>query len=67
MSDLKTLKELFGERIYKIPDYQRGYIWDDQQLSDFWEDLSNINDTPYHYMGVLSLKESNNNEFEIID
>lgn len=67
MSDLKTLKELFGERIYKIPDYQRGYIWDDQQLYDFWEDLLNINDTPYHYMGVLSLKENNNNEFEIID
>ena len=66
MSELKTLKSLFGERIYTIPDYQRGYIWDTQQLAEFWEDLSNINDIP-HYMGVLSLKENENNMFEVID
>lgn len=66
MSELKTLKSLFGERIYTIPDYQRGYIWDTQQLAEFWEDLLNINDIP-HYMGVLSLKENENNMFEVID
>lgn len=66
MSELKTLKSLFGERIYTIPDYQRGYIWDTQQLAEFWEDLSNINNIP-HYMGVLSLKENENNMFEVID
>lgn len=66
MSELKTLKSLFGERIYTIPDYQRGYIWDTQQLAEFWEDLLNIEDMP-HYMGVLSIKENENNMFEVID
>lgn len=66
MSELKTLKSLFGERTYTIPDYQRGYIWDTQQLADFWEDLLNVKDTP-HYMGVLSIKENENNTYEVID
>ncbi len=67
-NNLKTLKELFNDRIYSIPDYQRGYIWDEQQLADYWEDLQNIKNTP-HYMGVLSLKarEDENNAFEVID
>ncbi len=66
MSELKSLKNLFGDRTYIIPDYQRGYTWDMQQLADFWEDLLNIENT-YHYMGVLSLKESGNNVYEVID
>lgn len=70
MSDLKTLKSLFDERIYIIPDYQRGYIWGKQQLAEFWEDLLNIKDTP-HYMGVLSIKkrekERESDTYEVID
>jgi len=70
MSELKTLKSLFNDRIYVIPDYQRGYAWGRQQLADFWEDLVNIKDTP-HYMGVLSIKETEpeneNKVYEVID
>ncbi len=69
MSELKTLNGLFeNKHIYVIPDYQRGYIWDVQQLADFWEDLQNIKNTP-HYMGVISIKAKEDEErvYEVVD
>lgn len=38
MAQIKTenLNELFsGSKLYKIPDYQRGYSWQKRQLLDF--------------------------------
>ena len=28
MSDLISLSKLFDKRIFRIPDYQRGYAWE---------------------------------------
>lgn len=36
------LDNLFKEKIFRIPDYQRGYAWQKSQLKDFWEDLIKI-------------------------
>lgn len=55
-SDLTSLSDLFNNSIYRIPDYQRGYAWEDAQLNDFWEDLLNIEGDRRHYTGMLSLK-----------
>ena len=41
--DLISLSQLFTESIYRIPDYQRGYAWRNEQLEDFWDDLMNYN------------------------
>ena len=33
----------FQNKIYRIPDYQRGYAWQDlTALWDFWEDVINL-------------------------
>jgi len=56
MSDLLSLQQLFQERLFRIPDYQRGYAWENKHLCDFWEDLTNLNESRYHYTGLLSLK-----------
>ena len=56
MADLKTLKSLFNEALYRIPDYQRGYAWEEEQLKDFWFDLINLESNRFHYTGVLTLK-----------
>lgn len=53
----KSLDSLFKEKLFRIPDYQRGYAWQREQLKDFWEDLLNLSDTRSHYTGVLTLKE----------
>lgn len=57
MKELKSLKSIFKDCVFRIPDYQRGYAWKDEQLTQFWEDILNLNDDRYHYTGVLSLKE----------
>lgn len=56
MNDLISLSQLFDKRIYRIPDYQRGYAWTNSQLEDFWDDLNNLTEDRYHYTGMLSLK-----------
>ncbi|MDD4063603.1 MAG: DUF262 domain-containing HNH endonuclease family protein [Bacilli bacterium] len=57
MKNLESLKSIFKERIFKIPDYQRGYAWQKEQLKDFWEDITNLPNNRFHYTGLLSLKE----------
>jgi uncharacterized protein with ParB-like and HNH nuclease domain len=57
MEEPKSLDSLFKEKIFRIPDYQRGYAWRHEQLKDFWEDLVNLADGRSHYTGVLTLKE----------
>lgn len=57
MEEPKSLDSLFTEKIFRIPDYQRGYAWRKEQLKDFWEDLINLSDFRSHYTGVLTLKQ----------
>jgi len=56
MASLKSLNEIFNNTLYRIPDYQRGYAWTQNQLKDFWDDLYNLSETKNHYTGVLTVK-----------
>lgn len=62
MNELESLSQIFQDKIFRIPDYQRGYAWQGQQLRDFWEDIVNLQSDRYHYTGLLSLKEMNDEE-----
>lgn len=55
-SQLQSISKLFTERLYRIPDYQRGYAWGLKQLKDFWGDISQLEDGKNHYTGVLTLE-----------
>lgn len=57
MKDLQSLEELFSKRIFRIPDYQRGYSWTKQQLEEFWGDVLNLLPGRDHYTGMISLKK----------
>ena len=57
MDEPKPLDSLFKEKLFRIPDYQRGYAWGREQLDSFWEDLINLPDGRSHYTGVLTLNE----------
>jgi len=59
MNELESLKDIFKDRIFKIPDYQRGYAWTTRQLTDFWDDVVNLPPDRFHYTGLLSLKKVN--------
>ena len=61
ISGEQTLSSLFNGNFYRIPDYQRGYAWEKEQLEDFWQDLENSKEHK-HYTGVLSLAEVDKDE-----
>jgi hypothetical protein len=66
-NELQPLSVLFQNRLFRIPDYQRGYAWRHEQLADFWEDLLNLHKERYHYTGLLSLKPVNRNDIKSWD
>jgi hypothetical protein len=47
-TELKPLQEFFNKRLFRIPDYQRGYAWGLDQVKDFWDDL------PIDWSGCLN-------------
>lgn len=51
------LESLFKEKIFRIPDYQRGYAWQEEQFRAFWEDLVNLPEGRSHYTGVLTFRK----------
>jgi len=54
--ELKNLQEIFhANRIFRVPDYQRGYAWEAKQLNDIWQDINNLSDDKIHYTGLLSV------------
>lgn len=53
---LLTLSKIFTERLFRIPDYQRGYAWTEKQLKDFWTDIQQLEPGRNHYTGVLTLE-----------
>ena len=58
MDEPRPLNSLFEKKLFRIPDYQRGYAWQPEQLKDFWEDLMNLPKNRNHYTGVLTLKQA---------
>lgn len=55
--NLISLESLFKIYDFETPDYQRGYAWLEQNILDFWDDLSRIdNENPQHFTGTLILE-----------
>ena len=55
-NNLVNLQQLFNCSLFRIPDYQRGYSWRNEQLEDFWDDLLSLLPGQDHYTGMLSLR-----------
>lgn len=66
MNELQSLSQIFQNRLFRIPDYQRGYAWNELQLRDFWEDIINLQNDRYHYTGLLSMKVLSRKESETL-
>lgn len=52
-----SLDELFNNKIFRIPDYQRGYAWQTEQLRQFWDDLVNLAEGRSHYTGLITMRK----------
>ena len=55
MDNTLSLPNLFHERIFCVPDYQRGYAWEKEQVGELLEDLELLNPPRRHYAGTIVL------------
>jgi uncharacterized protein with ParB-like and HNH nuclease domain len=69
--ELQSIDKIFEKKIFRIPSYQRGYSWSNNnpininsndpyknvtgQLKDLWDDIMNIDNYSWHYTGLLTL------------
>lgn len=61
MAETVNLINLFRDKMFRIPNYQRGYSWGERQLNELWDDITDITrgaDGKYinHYTGTIFLK-----------
>lgn len=74
-AQLDTLPKIFQNRFFTIPDYQRSYAWDEQQVEELLKDLGHLLDdgaAHRHYTGTLVLTragaaQNNNQEYHVVD
>lgn len=59
-----NLSQIFNNSLFRIPDFQRGYAWQERQLKDFWRDINNLKSNKSHYAGVLTLEDVSRSDWE---
>lgn len=57
---LRSISEIFDRKLFRIPDYQRGYSWEEKHLKAFWDDLERLPENKNHYTGLLTLEAVRN-------
>jgi hypothetical protein len=55
MDNLCSIQTLFARRMFRVPDYQRGYAWEAPQWRDLIEDLELLPADRRHYTGTVVL------------
>lgn len=72
-TELMSLPTLFDGNLFVIPDYQRGYAWDEKQMLELLQDIDHLmNDgmNIRHYTGTIVLSQPahlEKREFHIVD
>ena len=64
----KTVNSLFSSFArYKIPRYQRNYVWDKRNWTEFWKDIVEaVDQRKMHFTGAIVI-QPNTNGIEILD
>ncbi|MHA8110405.1 DUF262 domain-containing protein [Lactobacillaceae bacterium Melli_B4] len=66
---VQSIADLFTENNYRIPVYQRGYSWGNDQVLDLWEDLMEVvnGEQDSHFFGQLVTFNTDDDRQELID
>lgn len=68
MSDMiKSVKQIFTDQVFFIPDYQRGYAWEVDQCQDLLDDLELISANGRHYTGTLVVAPHEGEQKSFVD
>jgi len=64
-----NVRELFEERFFVIPDYQRGYSWGEENVRDLLTDVERAGRRSLlHYTGTIVAKhQPRSSTFEVVD
>ncbi|MFW6213770.1 MAG: DUF262 domain-containing protein, partial [Spirochaetota bacterium] len=64
-----NVRELFDDRFFVIPDYQRGYSWGEENVKDLLNDIERTRRRSLvHYTGTIVAKwDKNASVFEVVD
>ena len=57
MNNTLSLQKLFNDRIFRVPEYQRSYAWERQQVKEFLDDLALLDTFGQHYTGTVVLHQ----------
>ena len=64
---LQSLSQIFKGSYFQIPDYQRGYAWEEKQVQALLDDIKYLMGSQYiHYTGTIVAKK-NESFYEIVD
>ena len=67
----KTIRKLFeGSTFYQVPQYQRPYSWESEQIEDLWDDLygSFESDEEEYFLGSIILSKNKDEKYlDVID
>ncbi len=71
-TQLLSLPEVFSDRFFAIPDYQRGYSWEEKQVEDLLKDVEHLiadQSGLRHYTGTLVLSRTRDSDgtFNVVD
>jgi hypothetical protein len=70
-ASLLALPEIFRDKFFVIPDYQRGYSWEKKQIKEMLRDIGHLLDggaEHSHYTGTLVLSRScSRDRYDIVD
>jgi len=64
---VKTISDIFSNQVFHIPDYQRGYAWEEKQWNDLLEDLELLPVERNHFTGTLVLSRVQDEGKKILD
>lgn len=67
-SDMLPLTKLFTQDFFfRIPEYQRPFMWDDEDFANLIDDLTNAKwDEPY-FLGTLVLHRESESHYDVVD
>jgi uncharacterized protein with ParB-like and HNH nuclease domain len=57
LDNVLTVQQLFEGRVFRVPDYQRGYAWEARQRTEFLEDLEILGPNREHFTGLVVLHD----------
>ncbi len=63
-----SFQELLGNgTIYRVPQFQRDYSWQQEHWEDLWNDIEALSVERYHYLGYIVLQRQQDGSFTVID